>query len=334
MLVDQAIIEVRGGKGGDGAVTFRREKYIPRGGPDGGNGGRGGSVFLQATPGVDTLLDMTGRHHWAAEDGVDGSAKKCFGRNGEDLTIKVPPGTVVYDHESGQLIVDMDEPGKSFLIAKGGEGGFGNDHFKTSINQTPKYATPGEPGQRFLLRMELKLIADIGLVGKPNAGKSTLLSRLSAARPKIADYPFTTLEPQLGIAKLTDERRLVIADIPGLIEGAHHGAGLGHEFLRHIERTRLLVHMLDVDPIDNTSPIDNYRVICRELSEYSPELASKPQIIALNKMDQFTPEDQLVAVDMIQNELGRKVMPISAATGAGCRELLEHCWRLLRSPVN
>ncbi len=223
MLVDQAVIQVFAGRGGDGCLGFRRAKYIPKGGPDGGDGGHGGSVFLEASHDVDTLLDMAGRHHWKAEPGQPGGGKSCHGRNGADLVIRVPPGTQIFDDETGALIVDMDQVGVRFTIAKGGRGGFGNERFKSSTNQTPQHHTPGEPGEILTLRLELKLIADVGLVGKPNAGKSTLLSRCSAARPKIGNYPFTTLEPQLGIAELTNHRRLVIADIPGLIEGAHQG---------------------------------------------------------------------------------------------------------------
>jgi GTP-binding protein len=335
MLIDSAVIFVRGGKGGDGVVSFRREKYIPKGGPDGGDGGNGGSVFFVAKPGVDTLLDMVGRHHWYAVDGENGSGRCSTGKTGADLIINVPPGTVVYDNDTGELIEDLDTPGKTLLVAKGGIGGFGNDHFKDSINQAPRHATPGTPAEERWIRLELKLIADVGLVGKPNAGKSTLLSRISAARPKIADYPFTTLEPQLGIAALDSERRLVVADLPGLIEGASEGHGLGHEFLRHIERTRIIVHVMEIEPTDNSDPIENYHVIRRELEQYSPILADKPEIIALSKLDMMqTEEDRATAVELIEKALDRKVVPISAASGLGLRDLLEACWVRVKKPAD
>ena len=330
MLVDRAIIEVSGGKGGDGVVAFRREKYIPKGGPEGGDGGNGGSVFLIASPQVDTLLDMSSRYHWDAAAGEPGRGKNQYGASAADLHIRVPLGTLVYDDQTGALLDDLDTDGKTLLVARGGKGGWGNTRFKSSTHQTPRTATPGQPGERRRLRLELKLIADVGLIGKPNAGKSTLLSRLSKARPKIADYPFTTLEPQLGIAELPGPRRLVLADIPGLIAGASRGAGLGHEFLRHIERTRILVHLLEPEPMDGSSPIDNYQTIRRELRAYSQELIEKPQIVALNKLDLYgSEEDRRTAIEMIGSELGVEVYPISAATGAGCEELLERCWRML-----
>ncbi|MBI1369299.1 MAG: GTPase ObgE [Planctomycetes bacterium] len=330
MLVDQAIIHVKAGNGGDGKVSFRREAFVPKGGPDGGDGGQGGDVYLVATPGVDTLLDMTGRHHWSAEHGEPGGSKGMTGKSGEDLTIKIPPGTLVYDDETGKLIDDMDTPGKSLLIARGGTGGFGNEHFKSATHQVPREHTPGTPGEAKTLRFELKLIADVGLVGKPNAGKSTLLSRISKARPKIADYPFTTLEPQLGIAQLSGFRRLVVADIPGLIAGASHGAGLGFEFLRHIERTRILVHLLEVEPTDGSDPIDNYRTIHDELARYSPILASKPVIVAVSKTDTLGgDEDAATAAAMLSAELNLPVLPLSSITGRGLTELLEKCWSTL-----
>jgi GTP-binding protein len=340
MLIDSATIHVRSGKGGDGVVAFRREKYIPKGGPSGGDGGNGGSVYLLAHPETNTLLDFAGRHHWAAENGQPGAAKQCHGAAGEDLVIRVPVGTLVHNDETGELLADMDRAGKRVLIAQGGRGGFGNEHFKSATNQTPTEATAGEPAQALTLRLELKLMADVGLVGKPNAGKSTLLSRVSRATPRIADYPFTTLEPQLGIADLDavataattsgGGRRLVVADIPGLIENAHRGTGLGTRFLRHIERTQILVHVLEIEPTDGSDPITNYRVIRNELARYSPELAAKHEVIALSKMDLLgTDEDRATAAALIRDELGRDVYPISAATGAGLPELLDACWRLL-----
>ncbi len=333
MLVDQATIIVRSGKGGDGVVSFRRAKYVPKGGPDGGDGGDGGSVYLVATPGVDTLLDFAGRHHWLAAEGQPGAGKQCHGANGSDLEVKVPPGTLVYDDETGELIADLDQDALKIKIVQGGRGGFGNEHFKSATNQTPRQHTDGEPYQERSLRLELKLIADIGLVGLPNAGKSTLLSCISKARPKIGDYPFTTLEPNLGIASLSGYRRMVVADIPGLIEGAHDGHGLGTQFLRHIERTRLLVHLLEADPPSgpNVDPVENYRVIRNELAGYSHVLADKPQIIALSKIDLLaSPEDQQTAIDMIQDAIGCPVVPISAATGQGLDRLLEACWLALQ----
>ncbi len=330
MLVDHAVIFVKAGRGGDGVVSFRREAFVPKGGPDGGNGGDGGSVILIAGPGADTLLDMAGRHHWKATSGNPGHGKSQHGANGKDLLIEVPPGTLVYDDETDTLLDDLDKPGKRLVAARGGRGGLGNEHFKGPTHQVPRHATPGEPGEEKRIRLELKLIADVGLIGKPNAGKSTLLAQVSRARPRIADYPFTTLEPQLGIAELPGFRRLVIADIPGLIHGAHHGAGLGHAFLRHIERTRVLVHVLELESTDGSDIADNFRMINHELAEHSPVLAAKPQLVALNKTDLHgDPDDQRAGVELVEQAIGKPVHPISAATGAGTRELLEAAWQLL-----
>jgi len=328
MFVDQADIEVFGGNGGDGCVSFRREKYIPNGGPDGGDGGDGGSVYLEATQGVDTLLDMVGRHHWRAQPGFRGMGKKMAGKDGEDLTIKVPPGTLVYDRETGILLADLKLAGQKICVAKGGRGGKGNIHFVTPVRQAPDFAETGRKGELRSLHLELRLIADVGLVGLPNAGKSTLLSRISAARPKIADYPFTTLTPQLGICELSPDRRLVIADIPGLIEGASDGAGLGHDFLRHIERTCVIVHLIDILPLDGTSPIDNYKQIRKELTAYSPKLAAKPEILAANKMD-LTGGSEALA-DLRDHLKGKQIYAISAVTGTGLRPLLEALWTLVK----
>ena len=338
MLVDRATIVVKAGDGGDGRVSFRREKYIPKGGPDGGNGGDGGDVIIIADDNVQTLLDYRNRVKHAAESGGHGGTKDCTGADGEDLSIRLPPGTLLYDDESGELLHDL-EPGGRFILAHGGKGGWGNPHFRSATNQVPRQSTPGEPGEEFRIRMELKLIADIGLVGLPNAGKSTLLSALTKATPKVADYPFTTLTPQLGIAELDINRRLVIADLPGLIEGAAEGAGLGHNFLRHVERTRLLVHLIDIQPTDGSDPAQNYRTIRAELEAYSPELASKPELIVISKLDLLgdDPREHQAAIDLARTELGipdsTPIFGISAPMGLGLRPLLERCWEELdRSP--
>ncbi|CAN5507507.1 GTPase ObgE [soil metagenome] len=327
MFVDEAKIHVKAGDGGAGCVSFRREKYIPKGGPDGGDGGDGGSVVFVSDPNKNTLLDFAGRHHWHAERGQSGMGKKMYGKGGDDLVIHVPPGTMVFDVDKDILIADMDQPEKRVVIAKGGHGGRGNWHFKSSTNQTPRYAEPGTEGGERNLRLELKLIADVGLVGMPNAGKSTLLRAISAARPKVADYPFTTLEPQLGIAGLSGERRIVVADIPGLIEGAQHGAGLGHAFLRHIERTKIIVHMLDLYPMDGSKPADNYRKIRAELEAFSPELAKKQELIAANKIDLATDDE---ALDELMTELPEKeILAISGASHQGLDQLLGTLWEAL-----
>ncbi len=332
MFIDSAHILVRSGKGGDGCVSFRRLKYIPKGGPDGGNGGNGGSVILIADPNVETLLDFTGRHHWFAHDGEPGRGKQQYGKHAEDLEIKLPPGTQVFDQDTGDLLLDLAKPGQRVVIAEGGRGGFGNEHFKTPVHQTPRENTPGEPGTELNLRLDLKLVADVGLLGKPNAGKSTLLSAVSAARPKIADYPFTTLIPQPGVADLGGGRRLVICDIPGLIEGAASGAGLGHRFLRHVERTAVLVHLLDADPGDGSDPLANYRAIREELAAYSPALAEKPEVVVLSKVDLLGgDEDVAAAIDLLVDALGQKPLAISSATGRGLSELLEACWQKLEA---
>ncbi len=333
MFVDRAVITVKAGDGGPGCVSFRREKYEPKGGPDGGNGGDGGSVVLQAEGGMSTLYDFRGNPNWDAKNGDPGTGKQCSGAAAPELVIKLPPGTLVYNNKTGELMHDL-LPGERVVIAKGGRGGWGNEHFKSSTNQTPRNADPGGPGERFELRLELKLIADVGFVGLPNAGKSTLLAALTRATPKIADYPFTTLSPQLGITELDATRRIVLADIPGLIEGASRGVGLGHEFLRHIERTRVIVHLLDAAPIDGSDPAENYRVVRRELGQYSQELADKPEIVALNKMDLIPGEDErgqvlnkvAAALEMIP---GRDVVAISGAAGKGLRELMERVWTML-----
>ena len=336
MFVDRAVITVAGGHGGPGCIAFRREKKVPKGGPNGGDGGDGGSVIFVADEGVNTLLDFKGRPEWRAENGAHGQGSQCTGANGADRVIRLPAGTLIIDELTGELIHDL-KPGERFVVARGGRGGFGNEHFKSSINQTPRTATPGDPGEERVVRLDLKLIADVGLVGMPNAGKSTILAAVSRAPPKVADYPFTTLAPQLGIAELEGSggsRRLVLADIPGLIEGASHGAGLGHDFLRHIERTRIIVHVLDVAPTDGSDPAENYRIIREELAAYSPHLAEKIEVIALNKMD-LLPDDEGrrdAAGDLAARlglGAGERVFAISGAAHIGLRELLEHAWKQL-----
>ncbi len=332
MFVDRAVISIRAGNGGTGKVSFRREKYIPKGGPDGGNGGDGGSVIAVADENVHTLLDFRGAHHWEAKDGDPGGSKDCSGLNGQDRVLRLPAGTLLFNDESGALIADLG-PGDRVVVARGGRGGFGNSHFRSSTNQTPRRAEPGEAGERVALRLELKLIADVGIIGLPNAGKSTLLAAVTRATPKIADYPFTTLSPQLGIAEMDSERRIVIADIPGLIEGAASGAGLGHDFLRHIERTRVLVHVLDAAPLDGSDPAANYQTVRKELAAYSTLLAEKPEIIALSKVDLVGEEDRadLAAEFRRKLKLGAReeVVSLSGATRLGTRELLERLWGML-----
>jgi GTPase len=332
MFIDEAKILVKAGDGGDGCISFRREKYIPKGGPDGGDGGKGGDVFFEASADVDTLLDFSGRHNWQAGNGEGGSGKNCYGSDGKDLVIKVPVGTEIYDQDLGELLlIDLNQPGMKVTICRGGRGGRGNKTFATSTRQTPRFAQSGKPGRERNIRLVLKLIADIGLVGLPNAGKSTLLSRCSAARPKIASYPFTTLEPVLGIVELTDYRRFVMADLPGLIEGAHAGAGLGTDFLRHIERTRIIVHLLDIMPLDGSNPVDNYKVIRKELLSYSKELGKKKEVIVLNKID-LDPAGE--TLKKIKKKFRKKIFTISAVTGKGIKELCEALYKLVQEEKN
>lgn len=327
MFVDEAEIYVKAGDGGNGCVSFRREKFVPKGGPDGGDGGNGGDVYFETLEGKDTLLDFAGKHHWKAEGGRPGEGSGRSGSAGRDLVIPVPAGTLIYDKDVDLLIKDLNEIGMKVLVCKGGKGGKGNKAFATSTHQAPREFEPGQPGQERNLRLELKLIADVGLVGMPNAGKSTLLSRTSAARPKIAPYPFTTLEPVLGIVELPGFRRFLMADIPGLIEGASQGAGLGHDFLRHIERTRILVHILDIMPLDGSDPVANYHAIRNELARHSRILAEKDEVVVANKID-LDPDG--ARLKDLQDRLDRKIVPISAATGQGIRELSELLWRKVR----
>jgi GTP-binding protein len=324
LFVDEVVIQVRAGKGGDGCVAFLREKFMPKGGPSGGDGGRGGSVYLVADDGMNTLLELAGKHHWHAENGGPGEGKNCHGKNGEDLTITVPSGTLVFDADTGALLKDMVGHGQSVRIARGGRGGYGNTHYASSTNQTPRQYQPGRRGQERNLRLELKLIADIGLVGLPNAGKSTLLSRLTNARPKIAPYPFTTKEPQLGILELPGYRRLVLADIPGLLEGAHEGVGLGDAFLRHIERTRVIAHLVDLCPPEGSpSPTEAYYIIRHELEKYSEKLAGRSEITIGNKIDLTGADDALAE---LRAAIDRPVIALSGVTGQGLRPLAEAMW--------
>ncbi len=327
MFIDEAKITVKAGDGGNGCMSFRREKYVPLGGPDGGDGGKGGDVYFLADANLDTLVDFVGKHNWKAQNGKAGQGSNKTGAAGEDLIIRVPPGTLIYDQDLELLLKDMNEPGMKVLVCRGGKGGRGNKSFATSTNQAPRTTTPGQKGQERNLRLELKLLADVGLVGMPNAGKSTLISRCSDAHPKIANYPFTTLEPVLGIAELSDYRRFVMADIPGLIEDSHKGAGLGIEFLRHIERTRIVVHMLDIMPMDESDPVENYKTIRKELKLYSKELAGKPEIIVANKID-LDPEGKVY--EKVKKKLKKKIYPISAVTGEGVKELTELLWKKVR----
>jgi GTP-binding protein len=331
MFIDRAQIWIKAGDGGHGCVSFRRERFIPKGGPDGGDGGSGGNVYFEAVENLDTLLDFAGKHHWQAQNGQPGSGNNKHGANGDDLIIKVPPGTLIYDTDLDLLLKDMNEIGLKIRVCRGGKGGKGNKAFATSTNQTPRYAEPGKEGQERNIRLELKLIADVGLVGLPNAGKSTLISRCSAARPKIADYPFTTIEPVLGIVELSDFRRFVMADIPGLIEGASKGVGLGHDFLKHIERTTILVHILDIMPTDGSEPAENYKIIRSELEQHSKALARKQEIIVANKID-LDPDGKIVKE--LKEKLQQPVRAISAVTGSGVKELTELLWRNIKELKN
>lgn len=326
MFIDYVTIEVEGGKGGNGAVSFRREKYIPRGGPDGGDGGHGGSVIIQASPEYTTLAAFRFQKVFKAEPGVNGQGGNRHGKNGADLILKVPQGTIVYDDTNGRLLADLEGSGQEFVLAKGGKGGRGNARFASSVNRTPKNAELGLPGQGFKIRMELKLVADVGIIGYPNAGKSTLLSVISAAKPKIADYPFTTLTPNLGVVQLGKDKSFVVADIPGLIEGAHKGKGLGHQFLRHIERTRLLVHLIDI--ASGRDPAADYHQINCELARFNPRLAELPQVVVLNKIDLL--ENSQPIIQFKEDVSPVEVMEISAATTQGTGLLVQRIAQLLQ----
>ena len=329
-FVDVATIDVESGRGGDGMVHFRREKFVPRGGPSGGDGGKGGNVILRVDPHMRTLLDFTYTSRFKAEDGAPGGSFGKSGGDGSDLIVRVPPGTAVHDEETGELVADLVGPGYELVAAVGGKGGRGNERFATATRQAPHFAERGEPSQQHRLRLELKLLADVGIIGFPSVGKSTLISRLSAARPKIAAYPFTTLVPNLGVVSLDDDRQFVVADMPGLIENAHQGVGLGHQFLRHVERTRVLIHLLDAAALEGRDPVQDFETINRELALYSAELAALPQLVALNKVDLTEGREYagLYRQELLQRG-ARSVLAISAATGEGLRELLEATWALL-----
>jgi GTP-binding protein len=319
MFVDRVTLFVKGGDGGAGCCSFRREKYVPRGGPDGGDGGDGGDVIVRAVAGTDSLAEIVNRKHWRADNGGRGMPANCHGARAEELVIPVPPGTLVLDRDRGNVLRDLTRPGEQVVVAAGGRGGRGNKAFATATNRAPRQTQPGTPGEERWIVLELKVIADAGLVGLPNAGKSTLLSRLSRATPEVADYPFTTKHPNLGQVTIGGERAFILADLPGLIEGAHSGTGLGHEFLRHVERNRVLVHLVEPQPADGADPLENYRTIRRELELYRPALAVKPEIIAVSKSE-LTGAARVR--DRLEQELGREVLAISAVTGSGLANLV------------
>lgn len=332
MYADSAKIYIRSGKGGDGHVSFRREIFVPAGGPDGGDGGKGGDLIFEVDEGLNTLNDFRHIKKYCAQDGASGSKKNCHGANGSDLVVKVPAGTIIKEAESGKVITDMSHGNTKEVLLKGGRGGKGNQHYATPTMQVPKYAQPGRPYREMYVVLELKVIADVGLVGFPNVGKSTLLARVTNAKPKIANYHFTTLNPNLGVVDLEGTDGFVIADIPGLIEGASEGIGLGHEFLKHVERTKVLIHMVDGASTEGRDPIDDIRKINEELIAYNPELANKPQVIAANKMDVFYGEDEETTITLLKEEFestGIKVFPISAVSGKGIKELLYHVHHML-----
>ncbi|MEB3175360.1 MAG: GTPase ObgE [Cyanobacteriota bacterium] len=327
-FIDQAFLEVIGGKGGDGIVAFRREKYVPAGGPSGGNGGRGGSVIFEAVDHLQTLLDFRYNRSFKADDGKRGGPNNCTGAAGADRVVAVPRGTMVYDAESEAVIGDLITAGQTLCVAAGGKGGLGNQHFLSNRNRAPEYALPGLEGERRQLRLELKLLAEVGIIGLPNAGKSTLIAALSSARPKIADYPFTTLIPNLGVVRKPTGDGTVFADIPGLIAGASQGVGLGHDFLRHIERTRLLLHLIDATDAD---PLENYRTITQELGAYGRGLPERPQILALNKADAAAPESLEALERELRTLTSAPIFPISAVTQSGLAALMERVWTALEA---
>lgn len=334
MFADRAKILIRSGKGGDGHVSFRRELYVPNGGPDGGDGGRGGDVIFEVDKGLNTLQDYRHKRKYLAKDGQEGGKRRCHGKDASDIVLKVPEGTVIKEAESGKVIADMSGDNYRQTILKGGKGGLGNQHFATSTMQVPKYAQPGQPGQELTVLLELKVIADVGLIGFPNVGKSTFLSRVTNATPKIANYHFTTLTPNLGVVDLKDAKGFVIADIPGLIEGASDGAGLGHEFLRHIERTRLMIHVVDAAGTEGRDPVEDVYKINRELENYSGKLMERPQVIAANKTDLIFAGEETDPVAILKQEFepkGIKVFPISGVTGEGISDLLYYVSNTLQT---
>lgn len=334
MFADSAKIFIKSGKGGDGHVSFRRELYVPAGGPDGGDGGRGGDIIFEVDKGLNTLTDFRHVRKYVAQPGEEGGKKRCHGKDGEDLIIKVPEGTVIKDDATGKVIADMSAGNNREIILKGGRGGKGNMNYATSTMQAPKYAQPGQEARELWVRLELKVIADVGLVGFPNVGKSTLLSRVTNARPKIANYHFTTINPNLGVVDLDGSKGFVMADIPGLIEGASEGIGLGHEFLKHIERTKVLIHVVDAASTEGRDPVDDIKKINAELAAYNPELLKRPQVIAANKMDAIYDDGSESPLDILKKEFepeGIRVFPISAVSGRGLKELLYHVYELLQT---
>ena len=331
MFVDYAKIIIKSGDGGNGAATFRREKYVAAGGPDGGDGGKGGDIYFKVDPNANTLIDFRFTKRFKAENGQNGSGNRCFGKSGEDLYVDVPKGTVVKDSETGKVIADLSEDGQVELILKGGRGGKGNTHFATSTRQAPHFAIDGEKGKEKEIILELKLLADVGLVGFPNVGKSTLISKVSAARPKIADYHFTTIDPNLGVVKTKSGDSFVMADIPGIIEGASDGVGLGTQFLRHIERTRLLLHVIDVAGTEGRNPVEDFEKVNSELQRYSEKLAKRKQIIVANKVDSLQDETGFIELEKKAKELGLEIYKISAVTGEGVNELMDYVGKLVKT---
>lgn len=331
MFLDRVKIHVKAGDGGNGVTAFRREKFVPRGGPSGGDGGVGGSVFIEADEGLNTLLHLRYNPEHKAERGRHGEGSNRFGKDGENITVRVPVGTQVFDADSGDLLFDFVEAGQNYLVAKGGKGGWGNAHFATPTKQAPKYHYDGRPGEEHTLQLELKLIADVGLVGFPNAGKSTLISVISAAKPKIADYPFTTLEPNLGVVDMGDFKTFVVADIPGLIEGASNGAGLGDRFLRHVERTKLILHLVDVSSVSGRDPVEDYEIINRELAAYDADLAKRPQIVVATKIDALDEQERLDSLEARAKKDRRPFFAISAVANKGVSELVNEVALRLRA---
>ncbi len=330
MFIDKITIDLKGGRGGDGAVAFRREIYIPAGGPSGGDGGKGGNIIFQVDQGMRTLRDFRYKRHYKAQNGEDGKSKNMFGKDGEDLILKVPPGTVIKEKKTGAVIVDLVDHNEQRIVARGGKGGKGNARFKTSTRQAPNFATPGEDGDELTVELELKMIADVGLIGLPNVGKSTILSIVTSASPKIGNYHFTTLSPNLGVVNTEYGGEFVLADIPGIIEGAHKGVGLGLEFLRHIERTKLLVHVVDISGIEGRKPLEDFDMLNKELALYNPQLATRPQLVAANKIDLLGEGNELEDLTEILVARGIEIFPISAATNRGLKELFVYISKKLK----